>query len=280
MCAHARESGEKSALGAPRTAEPAATAERPLGAATVGPVSRMTAGSLRMPLAATLALGRTLIAALAAFGTVSRVALGPLRVALLALLSVALVAAFAALALLAAIRLDRRGRGEATAAVRLALARVVAARGGLQPLDRLDRGHEAFRQRPVSQLHPHQLLDIAQVEPLVRRAKGDRFALGTGPSRSPDAVNILLGNIGQVEVEDMADAGNVDPARGNVGGDEDRRLSRAKQADRPFALALALIAVANWRTILSAPCLVRLNTSARSTGMDCSIRVNSACFSA
>ena len=44
-------------------------------------------------------------------------------------------------------------------------------------------------------------------------------------ARCDRCVNILLGNVGQVEVDDMTDAGNVDPACRDVGRDEHLCLS-------------------------------------------------------
>src|SRR5512139_2136720 len=162
----------------------------------VSAMSMMSIGTLRVTLRALL-LAMTavaLVAALSAFGM---------------LLIVALVAVLATLAVLAAVGLDGSGRREAAAAVRLALADIVAARSWLQPLDCLDRGHEALRQRAIGQLRPHQLFDVTQVDPLVGRAKGDRFALGPGAGGPADAVDILFRNVGQVEIDDMADARDV-----------------------------------------------------------------------
>ena len=46
-------------------------------------------------------------------------------------------------------------------------------------------------------------LDIAQVDALVGAAKGDRGSVRAGARGAADAVDILLGNIGQVEIDDM-----------------------------------------------------------------------------
>ena len=149
MCAHARESGEKSALGPVAVRSAAAAMERPLGA-SAGAMARMAVGTMRMTLLPRLARGLLIamplgasLAARPAVAAVSRMPVGPLGTALLLLLP--FVAVLAAPAVLASVGLDRRGRGEAASAVRLALPDVVAARGGLQPLDRLDRSHESFR---------------------------------------------------------------------------------------------------------------------------------------
>ena len=63
-------------------------------------------------------------------------------------------------------------------------------------------------------------LDVAQIAALVAAAEGDRDAVGAGARGAADAVDILLGHVGQVEVDDVADARDVDPARGDVGRDQ------------------------------------------------------------
>ena len=107
------------APGATLSAETIATSamKRPLRLSAFRPVSRMAFGTMRVALRALLlALPFVaVIAALTSVGTVGRVAVRPLL--LLTLLAVALVAAFTAPAVLAAIRLDRGRRCEAAAAV-------------------------------------------------------------------------------------------------------------------------------------------------------------------
>ena len=86
-------------------------------------------------------------------------------------------------------------------------------------------------------------LDVAQVAALVRAAEGDRDAVGAGARGAADAVDILLGNVGQVEVDDVADARDVDPARRDVGRDQHRHVAGLERGDRALALRLALVAV-------------------------------------
>ena len=68
-------------------------------------------------------------------------------------------------------------------------------------------------------------------------------AIRAGARGAADAVDILLGNVGQVEVDDMGDARDVDPARGDVGRDQDRRLAGLEGGDGALALGLRLVAV-------------------------------------
>ena len=89
----------------------------------------------------------------------------------------------------------------------------------LQSLESLGSSNEALRKRRLGQLLASQSLDVAQVDALVGGAECDRRTISAGPGRTADAVDILLGNVGQVGVDDMCDARNVDPSRGNVGRD-------------------------------------------------------------
>ena len=91
--------------------------------------------------------------------------------------------------------------------------------------------------------HADELLDRAQERPLVAGAERDRDAGGAGPRRAADAVDVLLGHVGQVVVDDVADPGDVDAAGGDVGGDEMGDPAGAERGEGALALALALVAV-------------------------------------
>src|SRR5437870_2236907 len=83
-------------------------------------------------------------------------------------------------------------------------------------LDRLERARccdlpgKARRKGIDGELLACQALDVAQVAALLVRAEGDRDARRAGARSAPDAVDILLGNVGQIEIDDVADARNVD----------------------------------------------------------------------
>ena len=64
-----------------------------------------------------------------------------------------------------------------------------------------------------------------------RVALGDqreRSAGAAGAAGAADAVDIVLGMDRHVEIEDMADVGNVEAARGDVGGDQELELAVAE----------------------------------------------------
>ena len=93
-----------------------------------------------------------------------------------------------------------------------------------------------------------------------------------GAACPADAVDVARVLVRRVEVDDVRDLDEVEPARGDVGGDERRGLARLEALERPLALALRscrraarprhLDANASLRTSLSTPRRVRTKTSA------------------
>ena len=83
-----------------------------------------------------------------------------------------------------------------------------------------------------------QLFDVAQVTALLVAAQRDRYAGRTGARRSADAVNIVFGNVRQLEVDDVRYAFHIDSPRSNIGSDEDPAAARAKAGEGALALGL------------------------------------------
>src|SRR5690606_6764504 len=198
----------------------------------------------------------------AAVGAIAAAAVAAGLARAMAVLAVRLALRVAALA----VRLGRRRStfalalawldADLAARVALRLGAGVAARrlaaAGRTPraADRLGvlRHHRDFLPPPPPQRHPGerdlgQPLDVAQVLALVLRAEADRNALAPGARGAADAVDVLLGHVGQLEIDDVADARDVDPARGDVGRDEHLDAALAELVERTFALRLALVAV-------------------------------------
>ena len=71
----------------------------------------------------------------------------------------------------------------------------------------------------------------------------DRLAAATGTASAADAVGITLRVGGHVIVDDMADALNVEPARGHVGGHQDVDAAVLELTDRALAMLLLHVAV-------------------------------------
>ena len=67
---------------------------------------------------------------------------------------------------------------------------------------------------------PDQLFDRDHGFLIERGNDRDRSAGPPGAAGAPDAVDIIVGVMRYVEVEDVAGDGNVEAARGDVGGDQ------------------------------------------------------------
>jgi hypothetical protein len=88
-----------------------------------------------------------------------------------------------------------------------------------------------------------QLFDVAQERCLLGIAERDRDAVRAGARGAADAVDIGFRHVRKIEVHDVADAVDIDPAGGNVGGHERAHIPLAKRGEYTFALVLRLVAV-------------------------------------
>ena len=68
-------------------------------------------------------------------------------------------------------------------------------------------------------------LDGAEIGFLVRGHEGERVPRQLGAGRAADAVDVVLGDVRDVEVDDVRERLDVDAARGDVGRDEDAEFS-------------------------------------------------------
>ena len=88
-----------------------------------------------------------------------------------------------------------------------------------------------------------QSFDVAQQAAFFTIAERDCNAFGAGARGAADAMDVSLGHVRQVEVDDVANAVDVDTAGGDVGGDQDAGAARAEGVQGVDALALAFVAV-------------------------------------
>ena len=88
-----------------------------------------------------------------------------------------------------------------------------------------------------------QLLDRRDIFAVDRRGDGDRRAGQSGAAGPADAVDVVLGVGGHVEIEDVADRRDVEAARRDVAGDEQRQPVLAEIVERRRARALVHVAV-------------------------------------
>src|SRR4051812_33026473 len=93
------------------------------------------------------------------------------------------------------------------------------------------------------EVQAERLVDQLPAGDVVPVDQGDRDAVGTGATGAADAVQVGLLVLGALVVHDVGDAGDVDTAGGDVGGDQDVDLAAAEGAQRLLAGALAEVAV-------------------------------------
>lgn len=79
-------------------------------------------------------------------------------------------------------------------------------------------------------------LNRGEVAAFIGRDERERFARGLRASRPADAVNVVIGHHGHVEVHDMAEVLDVDAARDDVRRHEYRALAGLELGQRGGAL--------------------------------------------
>src|SRR5437763_136918 len=90
---------------------------------------------------------------------------------------------------------------------------------------------------------PEVVTDHLPTRDLVPVDERDGHALAPGAAGAADPVHVGLGVLGALVVDDVGDAGDVDAASGDVGGDQHVDLLRPERAQRLLAGALAEVAV-------------------------------------
>jgi hypothetical protein len=137
----------------------------------------------------------------------------------------------------------------------------------------------------VGELEAEALGDRAHLARLVAEHERDGDAVAARAARAARAVHVAVLVLGGVEVDDVADVGDVDAAGGDVGRDQHVDVPALERGQRALALVLVLLP---WIAIdstprarrrltrRSAPRLVRTKTSARSRlPSSCSTSVSS-----
>ncbi len=112
----------------------------------------------------------------------------------------------------------------------------------LQPLPRL-RGVVEARQRQLRHALPHRPLDGEPVRLLLGSHEREGVADLAGPGGAPDAVDVVLGDVGHVEVDDVGERLDVDAARRDVGRDQHPQAAVLEPRQGVGALRLAAVAV-------------------------------------
>jgi len=87
--------------------------------------------------------------------------------------------------------------------------------------------------------------DGADVHHVFGDHEGEGVARRFGATGAADAVDVIFGMLRHVEVNDVADVGDVEAAGGDVGGDEDFVFAVAEALEGLFAFALGAVGMEN-----------------------------------
>ena len=90
---------------------------------------------------------------------------------------------------------------------------------------------------------PHDPFERPNHIPIFISDQCERVASALGASRASDAVDVGIGSVGHVIVDDVCDAVNIETARRDVGGDHDVKVSRFETVQGVLALSLGAVAV-------------------------------------
>ena len=85
--------------------------------------------------------------------------------------------------------------------------------------------------------------DVFQQGALIAGTECNRHTFSASARGAADAVDVGFGHMGQVVIDDVAYAINVNAARRDVGCDQHQNLASLESGKRLFAVGLALVAV-------------------------------------
>ena len=114
--------------------------------------------------------------------------------------------------------------------------------GGAAFYFRLESVVMARHRRPFDRF-AGEFLDAAQEVVLLGRGEARGAAAGFGARGAADAVDVILGDVREIEVHHVADLGDVDAAGGDVGRHQHARLAGLERVHRGAALALRAVGV-------------------------------------
>lgn len=101
----------------------------------------------------------------------------------------------------------------------------------LEPCSRPRRIVE-IRNRHARERSAERPLDGSQLVPLLGRHERERLAGGFGPAGAADTVHVVVGDEGDVEVDDMPEGIHVDATGRDIRRDQDRRPATLESGKR------------------------------------------------
>lgn len=87
------------------------------------------------------------------------------------------------------------------------------------------------------------LFDVYKVSFFFRTNERDRLSLFTSATGTADTVNVVFRYVWKLEIYYVWKVGNVDSARGDIGGDEDTDVVRFEVLKGAFACGLTFVAM-------------------------------------
>ena len=106
-----------------------------------------------------------------------------------------------------------------------------------------DHGTEVIRQWQTLKLGVGVLANILQIVALILGTKCDCDTILARASGTTDAVDILLGNVGQFVIDHVANTRDIDPAGRNISCDQNGRFSPFELVQSALPLRLLFVAV-------------------------------------
>lgn len=98
-----------------------------------------------------------------------------------------------------------------------------------------------------SKIAANEFFNPAKVAKLIPRDKGNSISLGLCPAGPADAMNVVLGEGGDIEINDVRDSGNIDTSGGDIGRNHNAVISVFETIHRAFTLALVAARVDSHR---------------------------------
>ena len=112
---------------------------------------------------------------------------------------------------------------------------------------RLDSGVGKARTFEGSKFTSYEFFNLAEILLLVLRNKGNGISGSFRPAGSSNAMNVVFGNDGDIEIEDVRDSCNINASRGNISCDHNTEHAVFEAIHSPLALALVSSRVYGYR---------------------------------
>ena len=104
-------------------------------------------------------------------------------------------------------------------------------------------------QGPVLDLRIYDSANGTNHLPIISGNKSERFATASGPAGPADAVNVGFRRCRDIIVDDMRNPGNVNSARGDIGGHQDLKIAVPKAIQCGLTFSLGKVSLQRSRPV-------------------------------